>query len=463
MQILDLDLIETPKKIIWDPFWSLILSVIVCLIPVINVWWWLIIPILLVKHLEQYYLWWIRWDFWVPKKKWAVLEITPPRESLTPFKAMEDIFTVIWTIYDGANWREKWCEGELDIGPEWASFEIAGAEGDIHFYIRCLDVHRHVMESAIYSHYPETEIRQVSDYTKSVPQNIPNEDWNIYGCEFILAKDNVYPIKTYSKFFEPGGEKISQEEKRIDPIVSFLESLARLGPGENLWFQIVAIPIAHADWPMAESSKKAINKIAKREDKKEYGWLEAIARVISGFWEGFTMPGDAEGNITSLSEEKSETGEREMLLTPGEREILQDIEEKLKKPAYVTVIRGVYIAKRKNWNSSHRKIGEAFMPHFGQQHENFFVFHAKTRTKIHWLFRKKRLLLRQRKMFMNYVLRYPPMYPKWLRGDTGVSWLGAEELATIWHFPTKISALVAPKVVHVEAKRGGPPPNLPVE
>jgi len=455
--------LEVPKKVIWDPFWSLILGAIVLFIPVVNIWWWLILPIFFVIHAETYYLWWIEWDFWVPKKRWTMLEVVPPKENLAPFKAMEDIFSVIWTIYDGANWREKWCEGELTLGPEWASFELVSVEGNIHFYIRCLEVHRHIIESAIYSHYPETEITPAPDYTRNVPQNIPNDEWNLYGCEFVLGKPDAFPIKTHSKFFEPGGEKVSLEEKRIDPIISFLESLARLGPGEQFWYQIVAIPITNRDIPWQDEAKKIINKIAKRPEKKEEGYMDEIKNVFGELVTGMTMQTDAEGNpIQSMAPEKTETGEKEMLLTPGEREILLEVEDKVKKSAFKTVIRGVYIAKREKWNASHRKIGESYMPHFSTQNLNHFIFHSKTRTKVHFLMRKKRTFLRQRKMFQNYVARYTPLFPEWI-DSKGTSVLNAEEIATIYHFPIKISALVAPKLERVEAKKGGPPPNLPTE
>jgi hypothetical protein len=47
-------------------------------------------------------------------------------------------------------------------------------------------------------------------------------------------------------------------------------------------------------------------------------------------------------------------------------------------------------------------------------------------------------------------------------GIRGTIVLNIEELATIYHFPAKITAL-APAVKPVEAKKGGPPPSLPVK
>ena len=38
-----------------------------------------------------------------------------------------------------------------------------------------------------------------------------------------------------------------------------------------------------------------------------------------------------------------------------------------------------------------------------------------------------------------------------------------EELATLFHFPLRVSGMVGPTMEKVESKKAGPPPNLPVE
>ena len=53
---------------------------------------------MLQMQLKTLYLWWIDWDFSYAKAKWVILEITPPREVLAPFKAMEDVFSSIWPL-----------------------------------------------------------------------------------------------------------------------------------------------------------------------------------------------------------------------------------------------------------------------------------------------------------------------------------------------------------------------------
>jgi hypothetical protein len=204
---------------------------------------------MLQKQLKTLYIWWLAWDFDYAKTRWVVLEITPPKELLIPLKAMEDVFAVSWPLMDVGNFREVWCDGELDNGPYWFSWEIASIEGRVHFYIRCLAGHRSTFEMALYAHYPDLEIREVPDYTKLVPPTIPNDEWDMYGedWDFRDGREDAYPIKTYEKFFEPQGERISAEEKRVDPIISLLEGLSRMGPGEHYWVQFITVPVGKHD------------------------------------------------------------------------------------------------------------------------------------------------------------------------------------------------------------------------
>ncbi|MBI3337198.1 MAG: hypothetical protein HY005_01075 [Candidatus Staskawiczbacteria bacterium] len=431
-------------------------------VPFLRVWWWLFFPLLLSMQLKELYLWWLDWDFSYSKIKWKMLEIIPPKEVLTPLKAMEDVFTVVWPIYDTANWRERWCEGELDNSPFWMSWEIASIEGQIHFYIRVNASHKTHVETALYGHYPEIEIKEVSDYTKLVPQNVPNEEWDFYGEDWILSQPAAYPIKTYEKFFEPQGERISAEEKRIDPMASLLELLSKLGPGEHYWVQFITVPVSDRDEPeWKKEAEKIITKIAKRPEKKETTLLEDLMYVAKQVALGPEKEGSGEkASYKWADPKKSEEGEREMVLTPGEREIVTEIENKIKKPVYRTHIRGVYVAKRENWKSANRILTRSYFAHFSTQNLNRMGFSGKTRPKIHYIWRKRRAFLRARKMFKNSVLRFPPLFPD-RKSISAI--LNTEEMATLFHFPVKITGLVAPTMARVESKKGGPPPNLPIE
>ena len=389
------------------------------------------------------------------------MEIIPPKEVLIPLKAMEDVLSSIWPLADLANFREIWCEGELSNGPEYCSWEIASIEGKIHFYLRCKRQHESTIKAALYGHYPDIEVHEAADYTKLVPSTVPNEEWDIYGEDWYLGREDAYPVKTYEKFFEPQGERISAEEKRMDPIISLLESLAKLGPGEHYWIQFTTVPVFDVDEPdWRKEGKKIINKIVKREEKKETSFFEDLFFTLKELAMGPQQEGSGDSASYSwVSQQKEESGEREMVLTPGEREIVTEVENKIKKPAYRTNIRGVYIAKREVW-SPDNKFMRGYMGHFSTANMNYLRFDSNTRPKVHYFLRRRRAFLRARKMFRMSVLRYPAYFPD---RHKRCPMLSTEEMATLYHFPLRISGMVAPTMQKIESKKAGPPANLPVE
>jgi len=448
------------KKIVWDPFWWVLLFLVILWVPFLRVWWWVFLPVMLWAQLSKLYLWWIGWDFDYAKQKWVFLEIVPLEATLMPLKAMEDIFAAIWPIMDVGNFRERWCDGELANGPYWCSWEIAGIEGKIHFYLRCLQQHRGSIEAALYGHYPDIEIHEAQDYVKLVPPTVPNEDWDMYGEDWDLVRPDAYPMKTYEKFFEPQGERISAEEKRMDPIISLLEAMSRLGPGEHYWVQFVTVPVGDYDEPdWRKEGKKIINKIAQRPEKKKIGFFKELFYVFGQIVGGPKKEGDKYS--WPALEEDEETGEMRVSLTPGEREIVTEIENKIKKPAFRTNIRGVYVAKRDAWKASNRTISRTYFGHFSTVDMNEWRFQSKTRPRVHFFMRKRRVFMRARKMFRMTVLRFPPLYPERMTDDL-CPILSTEELATLWHFPLRVSggSLAMGKV---ESKKAGAPANLPVD
>jgi len=456
--------LEWVKKIIWDPFWWVILFLVILWVPFLRVWWWVFLPLMLERQLKTFYLWWLNWDYNYQKAKWIVLEITPPKEILVPAKAMEDVFSVVYPLLDKANFRERWCDGELPNGPYWFSFELASIEGKIHFYARFRSEHKLTVETALYAHYPEIEIREVSDYTKLVPPTVPNEEWDMYGEDWDFLKTDPYPIRTYEKFFEPQGERIITEEKRIDPIISLLEGMSKLGPGEHYWVQFITTPILDFDEPnYYKEGKKIINSLSKRPENKDTTFWEDLWYVAKQIIMGPEKEGSGEkASYAWLPQNKEEFGEGEMVLTPGEREIITEVENKLKKPCFRTTIRGVYVAKRESWKVPHKFLMRGYTAHFATENMNKLIFQAATRPRVHYFWRARRVFLRARKMFRMTVLRFPPLFPKRMSSDINPIF-SAEELATMYHFPLRVSGMVGSTMAWVESKKSGPPPNLPME
>jgi hypothetical protein len=441
----------------------------------LKVWWWFLLPVVLYFPAQYLYFWWVNWEAWYKQKKWILIEIVPPKEILKPFRAMEDIFSIVWGIYDSANWRERNCEGQLPSGPYWLSCEIASLGGEIHFYMRILNIWLDLAESTIYSQYPDAEIRVVDDYTQKVPQNIPNEEWDMYGEDYSLLREESYPIKTYSAFFEEKPEVV-KEEKRLDPINSILEAYSKIKPTEQFWLQIVAAPILDRDIPWITNGRKLADRLARRKEPSGPPLFKWLVKLISDledlFIRGRPLPEEVEPE-----KEQKEIIPPEMKLTPGEREILSGIETKISKPGYKTWIRGIYLYKKQGPRSlgSH-KIARSYFNQFMTSNMNALPYWGPTRTKIHYWFRERRLFMRKRKQFRDYIERIPSFFPWNFEGKLpflfrlirypkapgigGTFVLNTEELATIYHFPSKIQI---PSMSYVEAKKAGPPSTLPVE
>ncbi len=434
--------------------------IVILFIPFLRVWWWVFFPLILSIELRKLYIWWMNWDYWYANTKWVVLEIVPPKEVLVPVKAMEDVFSIMWLAnYQPPNWRERLCEGVVDDAFGWMSWEIASIEGKLHFYIRVTAGARSALETALYGHYPELEITEVQDYVKNVPQNIPNAEWDVYGEDFVLTKPAPLPIRTYEKFFEPQGEKISAEEKRLDPISSLLELMSRLGPGEQFWLQFITMS---SDEPAFKAEARAmVSKLSNRPVKKQKTWWEEIGTMLFHLIYGPAKEGSGEkASYYWIESTKTEEGtDRELVLSPGEREVLTEVENKIKRPVFRTNIRGVYLARRENFKSTNKTLTRAYFGHFHTENLNFIKFSKLTRPKTHYFLRKTVPYIRTRRQFRNYVNRFTPLFPNRTRE---LALLNTEEMATLYHFPLKITGLVAPTMARVESKKGGPPPNLPM-
>ncbi len=404
-------------------------------------------PCLFYFPAKFFYIWWIQWEIWYNEQKWIMLEIVPPAEVQKPFRAMEDIFAAFWPIYDKPNWREQWCEGEFDNGPFWFSLEIVSLGGDIHFYSRVPDWALKLFEAVVHAHYPEAEIFEVEDYTQNVPQNLPNKDIDVYGEDYVfLKKEHAYPIKTY-KFFEIKPEEI-EPEKKLDPIFSLLESMAKLRKGEQYWFQMVMVPMVD-EIPWKKDAEKIINELTHRKPKDKSKSITAEAFRLLAY-------GDAP---FAQEEEKREIIPSEMRMTPGERDVVAAVEEKVSKLGFKTHIRAIYLYTKEAFVPAHKRIARGYFLHFADQSLNSIRFLGETRAKIHYLFRKRRLYSRKKRIFEKYIKRFPPKYPDLLKGTMA---LNPEELATIFHLPMSTAGL-PPTVPRIMAKKGGPPPSIPTE
>ncbi|MFA5086813.1 MAG: hypothetical protein WC470_00730 [Candidatus Paceibacterota bacterium] len=413
----------------------------------------------------------LRWAFvyymettWIiaPERRKILLEVKIPQSVTRPLRAMEMFFNAYWVSYDPpTDWRTTLFEGKVILA---TSFEMASIEGVPHFYIRIPVTNRRLLEATLYAQYPNVELVEVPDYTATVPQDIPNKNWDMWGCDFMPLKPDVYPLKTYEEFFEERTDT-PDEEKRLDPLSNMLELFSKIGKGEYIWFQIIALPISPKEDPFVVNAKKEIDRLMFRSEpvKKQKSF---IGELIGGFLSLFAITPadvsslyhDSELTIPQTAEEKKEElYPAELRLSTGERNVVAAIERKASKISYRSGLRFIYLAKKEVFNGGMKAFGPSFTAQFGSHDTNSLKPWKPTITKVQSpdFFKKSRLFFKKRDLFWRYTERdFAP--------GNGYLILGSDELATMFHFPGFEVAPVS-ALNRIEVKKVAAPTTLPVE
>lgn len=399
---------------------------------------------------------WAIWKNWRQalygaKRRFIFLAVDIPKTSLeepsqSP-RAVENIFAHLDGAHGTDTLWEKYWEGKTQ---DYFSLEIVSIEGYIQFVIRTRDKYRDLVEAAIYAQYPDAEITEVVDYTQFAPKKFPDPEWELFGTEWIkVKKDDAYPLRTYHDFEDAATKEFK------DPLAAMLETMSRMGRGEQIWFQIIVTPIGQKEW--IEKGEKLVKKLigAKVEAKKT--WVD----------KAFDAPGaiaaPALQQIFSSEEEgvkkKEEKKDASLMqyLSPGVKILVEEIENKISKIGFKTKIRMIYLAKKevfKKPRAAHPMIG-AMKQLNTMDGQSLKPEYKKVGTSAHYILTKKRVEWKQNKILSAYKGR-----SNWRGMGTGTI-LNIEELATLWHFPA--AWIKAPPVKTVMSKRGVPPVNLPLE
>ncbi len=466
--------------------------------------WWIYTPLILVYLAAE------NWKYYlaaanIKSTKWVLLEIKIPRGIMKTPEAMERVFSGLHGPYTPPEkFKDRYIESKVRL---WYNFEIVGQGGDIRFYVYAPKNWRNVVEAQFYAQYPDVTISEAEDYAKSVPDDFPNEEYDMWGMEMQFAKEDAYPILTYFDFKTLTEAKL--EEVKVDPLSAFAESLAKLRPGEQIWFQILSRPCGPpGDGPKdgwQGEGQELVNKLAGREKPKSKKWWEPLTEIVSALLE--EIPEHAAELVKPLSssgerglgrlyaagakkDDPKKDPSKLLHITPGEKDVIAAIERKISKLGYESVVRMIYIARRDVFDMS--TVGSLFgmIRQFNTQHLNAFKPNGNVLTRVQdylWGFyssRKyqnkiKRGLLysyKRRTLFWDVkkILPFPqttrisnaisgffyrlfPSQVESLRSKPIV--LNTEELATLFHFPGE--TVSSPTMPRQQAKFSEPPINLP--
>ena len=403
-------------------------------------YWWAYLPVLLA--LAFYHSWMaIKKAEHIGSLKWVLLQVKPPPQIDRSLKAVEQIFAGLHGIYIGStNWKSRFFKGKVQ---DWFSLEIVGENGGTNFYIRTLENYKGLVMANIFAQYPNAEITEAEDYMKKWPAKLPNEEYDLFGSEFILTKDNAYPIQTYLAFEEkaPGLEDL----KRLDPLAAVSEVFSTFQPGEHFVIQILIRP-TNDDW--VKEAQKIINGILGKEVKKETGPIEGWFGKID--------------SLLTLGPAKKEE-KKEKKLSPVETDIIKAIGQKTSKLGFKTGLRLMYAARKENFHRYHFSAIVGAFRQFSSLNLNSFKPNLEMMTFSKGYFPNifpsdkgwfaDRIMAKQ-KFNAQFALR-GRLFPK------KYFILNTEELATIFHLPGL--EVKAPLFPRVEAKKGQPPPGLAIE
>jgi len=374
---------------------------------------------------------------WAKRQKSVLLAVDVPKNNEQSPKAVENIFAHLYGIKGALNFKDVYITGKF---PQTASFEIVSFGGDIRFYIRVPLKFRDLIESAIYSQYPDAEITEAEDYAKQFPRKFPHEKYELFGCDFKLDRPEYYPIRTYPQF-EHG---LSQEFK--DPMSLILETLSNVKKDEIIALQLLIMPLGDS-W--RKKGDLAVKKMLGKAPPEKKGILGGIADIANEF-----VSYAASGGVSAEGGKKDDSMSnlRLLAMSPGERHTIEAVEMKLSKPGYPSKFRYVHFAPHEIFQNKYGVI-KGFLKQFSVLDCNSFGSVQKTMPKKNYWYhrmvrpRKQRLLM---KAFVERDGQYGG--PRYI--------LNIEELATLWHFP--VMTVKAPLVKKTEAKKAEPPRGLPI-
>lgn len=380
------------------------------------------------------------------KKQWMLLAIDVPRMTEQTPRAVENIFAHWAGAHGPSSWKEKWIDGRTQ---DTITVEIISVEGHVQFLVWTTRNFRDLIEASIYAQYPDAEIVEVEDYTKKVPHHFPDKEWDIFGTEMIPVKPDVYPLRTYPEF----EDKISGEFK--DPLAVWLENLSRLGPGEQAWYQVVLTPIEQVEY--RKRGEALIKKLTGQKAEVHEGIVEKIllapVKVVGFLLEGAGITAPAAGH---KKEDDNPLKSRMWTMTPGERKVVEAVENKISKIAYMAKVRILYVAKKEVMKKS--RVIHPFIGSIKQFNTNDMQSLKPESKKVGmnstlWWFKNSRNNQRKNNIMQAYSHR-----SNW--AGTPNYALNIEELASLWHFPITMQVR-SPQLKKTESKRAEPPINLP--
>lgn len=333
-----------------------------------------------------------------------LLSITLPRQNEKLPTAAEQMFASLHGIIDFTPGKE-----------EHLSLEMASSKDGIRFYVFTPAAFKNFVESQIYAQYPDAEIREAVDYTKSIPAGS-----FVSAAELSLGREFIFPIKTFRDF-------------EVDPLAAITSALAGVATGEQLWAQVLIRPV---DDFWQDRGHEYVQMVREGVSPVTLNPQDIVIDVGKSI---LSIGGNVATHIMRGPQPYEEPRPLPVRLSAGQELTLKMLENKLAKIGFETKIRLVAVANSRE--AAENKLAGLISSfrQFSTANLNSFVVDPESPTP--------------EQVVKEYASR------DFAERQTGHYILDTEELASIFHLPNV--SVETPTITWTGAKKGEPPLNLP--
>lgn len=391
------------------------------------------LPVVLIRWFWKIWMEYVRADFF-SKQKYTLIECHLPKGVIKPPLAMEIVISSMFQTGGEGTWVQRYWEGS---NRPWFSLEIVSIDGQVKFFIWAREKFREMIETQLYSQFPDIEIDEMTgkDYAQQVAYD--PEHYEYHGCEFIKSGPSHLPIKTYTAYGMTGASE--KEEGKIDPMTPMIEFMGSLRQGEQAWLQICIR--AHV------------------KDKKKPGgkWFEKVD------WKYEAEKDLIKRNKRDIKIDPTKAHNPNLLImSKAEKEASDAIEQSLSKLPFDAGIRAMYIAEKDKYRKSSEAGINGLLANFGGPTLNSFKKTKAPGFDYPWQDLSGKKTAKQKKELLE-LYQYRSFFvkeyiPEGYKDAPYV--MTTEELATVYHFPGQVAR--TPNLARISAKKVEPPTNLPI-
>jgi len=367
------------------------------------------------------------------KKSWAprvldsvFLEISVPKEvsdkESEPQKEEKDIIGIAEQFFATINAGQgQGIRNYMGVN-DYITLELAAHKKKISFY---LNVPKHLVsliEKQLHAQYPKAQIEQIKPYNIFGPKSY------IAAVELGLQKDFSFPIRTYKNM-------------ETDPINALTNSLSKLDDDEGGAIQLLISP-AHNHWQSRARHNALQIQQGRNPDVVNSSMfaksMSAIFRGIGVIFDELLNPknkgGQSQYNRQGYIDHSGY--EKPLQLTPMQQDMIKKFEEKTSKAGFKFNLR--LVASSTDQGTADANLRNILASYMQYSQPPFNGFKALRR--------------KHQKVVSDYIFRV-------FRNTKSV--LNTEELASLWHLPTKF--IETPNIKWLNAKKAAPPINISKE